>query len=503
MKLNSLTMVSNGNVSNLSLGQGIMAGDFLALFMMLLGQEANNLDLPAGIQNQQASPEDNKNYQGMFLTTNLEKNILKKVDNLKEILKTKDNSEESPENIVILIGNILKEINQYLEEINQYLENFSIQEREKIITNFGDTIKELKNKLENLINILKENFSNENKEILNLANNKKDSNILKLEKILSRIKSDLNSLEENLSEQNIVLTKKNLENIINDFKSLSRKDHQFEKISQNRKNNASEEKVLAINQNTKKNNKNQILISRNIPQKEELFKKVNFSSKTKKDSKENIDNTKNTDNLITTKKEKEGQHIKVKKGVEITENTHKTKQHKELLTNLAEKKDNLIAHAKITTNTEIETTKHITINKEIHHSVQNFKPEEIPNFVKELVLKTYPQGKHEARIKLDPPELGELHVTVSVDKGEVKLLLTVGHAKAAEALHQHLHQLSSSLENLGLQFGGAEINLAQDYSEGSYQQESGNYAHSMGIREHTDENKSYENRHNGIINIVV
>ncbi len=110
---------------------------------------------------------------------------------------------------------------------------------------------------------------------------------------------------------------------------------------------------------------------------------------------------------------------------------------------------------------------HLGRKEPVHHQPKEpsspppkVSPAELPEFVKEIVVKTHPEGKHEARLKLHPPELGEIHLSVSVDRGEVKLLLTVEHPRAAEAIQQHLHQLEVSLQELGLQLGGAEINLA-------------------------------------------
>ncbi len=90
----------------------------------------------------------------------------------------------------------------------------------------------------------------------------------------------------------------------------------------------------------------------------------------------------------------------------------------------------------------------------------SLEPAQIPDFVKELVLKPNRLGRNEARIRLEPPHLGELHVTLSVDKGEVRLLFTVEHPQAAQALHQELHQLAKSLAEVGLQLGGCQIDLS-------------------------------------------
>ena len=104
-------------------------------------------------------------------------------------------------------------------------------------------------------------------------------------------------------------------------------------------------------------------------------------------------------------------------------------------------------------------------------ALRHINIKDVPEFVREMVVKLHPEGKHEANLRLHPPELGELHLSVSVDKGEVKLLLTVEHPRAAEALQQHLSDLQRSLEGLGFQLTGAEINLGGGGNAFSYRQE--------------------------------
>ncbi len=98
-------------------------------------------------------------------------------------------------------------------------------------------------------------------------------------------------------------------------------------------------------------------------------------------------------------------------------------------------------------------------------------PAQVPAFVKEMLLRPGRDGHHEARIKLEPPHLGEVHISLSVDRGEVKLLFTVEHPQAAQALHQELHHLARALHDAGLQLGGCEIGLGGgEGQQPSYQQ---------------------------------
>ncbi|OAG27132.1 flagellar hook-length control protein FliK [Thermodesulfatator autotrophicus] len=508
MKINSLTMASNGNVSHLSQNQGLVAENFLALFLMLLGQGENTFSLSEEI-NKPISPEEEKTCQGGFLAlkerdltdTNNPKEILKNL-NLKNLkIKTEDSSEESPENIIAFFENILK-------EINYYFENLLSQEAEGTIKIIENTIKDLKSDFKNLINFLKENtLTDRNKEVFQL--NDKERNNNKLEQILTHIKNNLESLEKNISgkefsEQEIISAKKLFKKIENSIENIWHKSNNFQKT-----NNIEPEKLanniqaenLKLDENINKNKKKQIQTAQNIYHKEKISREKDPAGNIQKEFKK--ETLKNNDSLIENKLLKEKNSIKENKEFRAIENSQNIQNTKDTLNSHAEKKEHLITNLKVTTNTEIETAKNITV-KENHHTAQSFKVEEVPNFVKELVLKIYPQGKHEAKIKLDPPELGEIHVTVSIDKGEVKLLLTVGHTKAAEALQQHLHQLGTSLENLGLQFSGAEINLAQQQSNENHQETGYNLNFSGREKHHKEEGENYKKRdHQGLINIVV
>ena len=112
---------------------------------------------------------------------------------------------------------------------------------------------------------------------------------------------------------------------------------------------------------------------------------------------------------------------------------------------------------------------------------------ELPEFVQKMVLKVHPEGKHEAKLKLSPPELGDMDLSIQIDKGEVKLLFTVEHPKAADLVQQHLRQLEFVFQGMGLELGGAEINLAggnAEYHGESYAQASENVAHAPLAQDH-------------------
>ncbi len=101
----------------------------------------------------------------------------------------------------------------------------------------------------------------------------------------------------------------------------------------------------------------------------------------------------------------------------------------------------------------------------VEANVTRLTPAQVPAYVKELVLRPGRDGHHEARIKLEPPHLGEVHISLSIDRGEVKLLFTVEHPQAAQALHQELHHLARALNEAGLQLGGCEIGLGGGQSQ--------------------------------------
>ncbi len=99
-------------------------------------------------------------------------------------------------------------------------------------------------------------------------------------------------------------------------------------------------------------------------------------------------------------------------------------------------------------------------------SREGISPREVPEFVTEIAVELSPSGERKARIKMEPPELGEVEVDVEVRRGEVKLVFSVERSEVARELHLHLPHLRELFEQNGLKltefqvavgsFGGGE-----------------------------------------------
>lgn len=71
-------------------------------------------------------------------------------------------------------------------------------------------------------------------------------------------------------------------------------------------------------------------------------------------------------------------------------------------------------------------------------------------------------GSHHAELRLDPPELGPLRVTININDSTVQALFTSSHATVRNAVEQALPQLQQQLENEGLSLG--QTSVGQDNS---------------------------------------
>ncbi len=165
--------------------------------------------------------------------------------------------------------------------------------------------------------------------------------------------------------------------------------------------------------------------------------------------------------------------------------------------------NNFIKTDKITHNIEFpKTIKYTHIQKETNHIIKSIHISQIGDTIKNFVLHTNKMGKHEAKIKLEPPHLGELDITLSIDNKEVKLLFTVEHPQAAQTLHQELHNLAKSLADLGLHLGGCEINYSG--REGDQRHENFQFNFNQNIKDNTSESEGISNiNKNNLIDLRV
>lgn len=77
-------------------------------------------------------------------------------------------------------------------------------------------------------------------------------------------------------------------------------------------------------------------------------------------------------------------------------------------------------------------------------------------------------GQGQVRLRLHPPELGSLQVTLRVESQQMVALIEVEHSSAREALSRNLHQLQSRLNDQGVELQQVEIRLVEagQFSQG-------------------------------------
>lgn len=66
-------------------------------------------------------------------------------------------------------------------------------------------------------------------------------------------------------------------------------------------------------------------------------------------------------------------------------------------------------------------------------------------------------GNHIAELRLDPPELGPLRVTININDSVVQAMFTSAHANVRSAVEQALPQLQQQLEQEGLSLGQTSV----------------------------------------------
>lgn len=74
-------------------------------------------------------------------------------------------------------------------------------------------------------------------------------------------------------------------------------------------------------------------------------------------------------------------------------------------------------------------------------------------------------GSHIAELRLDPPELGPLRVTININDSVVQALFTSSHANVRNAVEQALPQLQQQLEQEGLSLGQTSVGHDDDTSQ--------------------------------------
>ncbi len=73
------------------------------------------------------------------------------------------------------------------------------------------------------------------------------------------------------------------------------------------------------------------------------------------------------------------------------------------------------------------------------------------------ILQNAIDGSHKITMRLDPPELGHLSLTLSVNKGELKAVIRTENAEATGVIAEQLAALKSTLEDQGFKVSSLEV----------------------------------------------
>ena len=135
-------------------------------------------------------------------------------------------------------------------------------------------------------------------------------------------------------------------------------------------------------------------------------------------------------------------------------------------------------------------------------------PERMEQIIKDLVYELRPSGEKKARIKLEPPELGEMEIDLKVHDKKVEILLKVERPEAARELHLHLSHLKHSLEQMGLNLSEFQVTFFGSEGGGSaysFRDAEDQKRNPTGIEreDFSEESTVNEGRREGLLNIVV
>ncbi|MCG0237973.1 MAG: flagellar hook-length control protein FliK [Firmicutes bacterium] len=86
--------------------------------------------------------------------------------------------------------------------------------------------------------------------------------------------------------------------------------------------------------------------------------------------------------------------------------------------------------------------------------------EQVARAMERARLRVRPDGETQVRIRLEPPELGEIHLRLTLRDGQIHGQILVGRPEVREALEAQKAELWSRLQEQGVQVGGLDVGLA-------------------------------------------
>lgn len=93
---------------------------------------------------------------------------------------------------------------------------------------------------------------------------------------------------------------------------------------------------------------------------------------------------------------------------------------------------------------------------------------------KQIMMKLNSEGG-EVRMRLEPPDLGQLDLRMTVESGnKLSLTLSADRQDINQMLHRHLEELKQALEQSGLQITGAEVQTRSEFESQQAQRDAAN-----------------------------
>lgn len=100
-----------------------------------------------------------------------------------------------------------------------------------------------------------------------------------------------------------------------------------------------------------------------------------------------------------------------------------------------------------------------------------YTPQDVLNQVETGIYKSLGEGKSQLSLRLDPPELGSLHILLQVKGNELKAVVSTDNADTTRILSEHMAQVREHLQAQGIKVSELEVQtgLPQDAQTGAWQ----------------------------------
>ncbi len=105
----------------------------------------------------------------------------------------------------------------------------------------------------------------------------------------------------------------------------------------------------------------------------------------------------------------------------------------------------------------------ITKTKEIKTVSFQRLPDDLFEIIKNMSFEIQPQGEKKALIKLEPPEMGVLHLEIKTKDKNIEIIAKVERPEVLHDIKNNLHHIKSSLEDLGFNLKEFQLFLGSGF----------------------------------------